>query len=185
MATLTDCTFAELRPILAQLLRVPIDSIQPTMPISPYLPVEARSRFRRQLARASALKIPELTYRAATGGREAVFGICIRVATAVLAAFCDLQWFVIPIGVLSAAFSTALIDCIHRHYVAEENHPEIITFEDLARWVLARNMKRLRQRFNLKADHAEILVTIKAVLLEQMAVDPRRVKEDFCFAELD
>ena len=184
MTTLTDHVFAELRPHLASLLRLPLDSVQPQLRLSDCLPLWRLRRVRQELAKQTGLRIPELQYQAAV---HVPVWPCIAAALGAGALTTWYGWagFALPVAAIAGAAAFYLADRIARGSVVDEEHPAIVTLGDLAQWTLALNMKTCRQRYGLKANHNEILTTIRAFLLEQLDVDPRRVTEDFCFAELD
>ena len=181
MVTLTDCVFATVRRDLALRLGVCEHSIRPETPLSRFLPTERRRAFWRQCQRELGLRFPPLTIPPALerAGSWLTIGSIIR--SLVCGLVIGPKWLVLPL-VICSTFVTPIVFYFASLPWATE-HPELETFGDLSRWLLACNMKKFRRQFGLQANHDEIYLTIKAMLME-MGAEPACITPDASFTEL-
>jgi hypothetical protein len=181
MTTLSDCVFAWMRREFAGLLGICEQDIRPETPLARFLPKERRRAFWRLGQSQLGLRFP--TLQLAPGMERTGNWLTIgSFARAVLyGLLIGPKWLVPPL-ILLASFGTPILF----HFVSlpwQTEHPDLETFGDLSRLLLARNMKKFRGEFGLRPNHDEIYSTIRALLIEN-GVAPAAITPDVSFAEL-
>jgi hypothetical protein len=176
--TLSELTFAYLRRQWAVQLCLCEEAIRPETPLEWYVPKETRPAFWDNVRRQANVRMPtlELSPTLSRVGwwlswAAAVRGLIVGLFLAAQAA--------IPLAVVSFVATAMGYFAFTRRWATE--HPEIDTFGDLSRWILARNLKRFRQQFNIKPNRDEIFATVKAVLVESCGVEPAKVTMEASF----
>ncbi len=173
MPTLTELTFAYQRRQWAGQLGLCEEAIRPETPLDWYVPQERRRAFWDEMQRQCGVRMPTLQLPAAlqragwwlswgAAVRGLIVGLCLAV-----------KWLVLPLAVVSFVATAIGYFSLTRRWATE--HPEIDSFGDLSRWILARNLKRFRQEFGIKPNRDEIFAAVKAVLVESFGCEPAEV----------
>ena len=181
MDTLSDRVFAWMRREFAPLLGVCEQDIRPETPLSRFLPSERRSEFWRRGQRELGVRFPSLCLPPAmqrVGGWLTIGSIGRAIIYCLLV---GPRWLVLPLVVVAPVRTHALFRLATLPWATDL--PDVYSFADLSRWLLARNMKYFRLKFGVRPNRDEIFVTLKAMLIE-LGADPEKIKPDATFTEL-
>jgi hypothetical protein len=181
METLSDCVFAWMRHEFAPLLGVCEQEIRQETPLARFLPSERRREFWRNGQRQFGLRFPTLQLPASlsqTGGWLTALAVG---RTVLVSMVLGAKWMVLPLALATWVVAAALYARVTAPWATE--HPELETFGDLSRLLLARNMKTFRKRFGLKPNRDEIFATVVSILTE-MGADPRQITPESKFSDL-
>ena len=182
MRTLSDCVFDWMRREFAPRLGVCAGEIRRETPLARFLPSERRRAFWSEGQRELGLRFPtlELPPQLQRTGFWVAGGSALRMLVFGLAI--GIKAFAFPLALVSAVASAALYGWLMRSWATER--PDLETFGDLSKLLLARNLKTFRQRFGLKPNRDEIFTVLVALLAEHLGVDPREITPETSFAEL-
>ena len=181
MSTLSDCVFEWMRREFASRLGVCAAELRPETPLSRFLPSERRREFWRSAQRELAVRLPtlQLPLRIERRGHWLILGNAARAL--VVGLWLGAKWLAFPLAFVAMAVGYMIFHLVTARWATE--HPDLETFGDLSRWLLARNMKKFRQEFGLKPTHDEIFHTLRALLIEQ-GVEPERITPEASLGEL-
>jgi len=182
MPTLSELTFDYLRRHWSHQLLIAEAAIRLDVPLEWYVPKERRREFWDEHERQLGLRMPELHLTPlmeqagwCLSGAAAVRGLVLGLLLAV-------KWIALPLAIVSFLLTANGYFRWTRRWATE--HPEIQTFGDLSRWILARNVKHFRRKFGIKPNRDEIFAAVKAVLVESLGVEPREVTMDARFVDI-
>jgi hypothetical protein len=182
MPNLSDCVFNWMRHEFAMLLGICERDIRPDTPLDRFLPSDRRREFwntaqRRLGVRFPTLQLPPALHRA---GRWVALASAAR--TLVVGLVLGAKWFVLPLAIASGVLAAAFYFGFTLRWATER--PDLATFGDLSRLLLAGNMRTFRRQFGIKPNREEIFATVVAVLSRQLGVDPREITPQTTFSEL-
>lgn len=181
METLSDCVFAQMRRELAPRLGVCEQALRPETPLWQVLPRERRRELWRSLERELGLRLPTLQLPPALERIQSWLTIVSIFRTIVGGALFGPKLLVWPLLLVGGAAIHAVFHVITRPWATE--HPDLETFGDLLRWLLARNMKRFRTEFRIQPNRDEIYITLRAMLIEHGA-RPAAITPDASLTDL-
>ena len=181
MNTLSDCVFEWMRHEFAPLLGVCERDLRPETPLSRFLPSERRREFWRVGQRQLGLRFPTLVLppQLERTGYWLAMGSAGR--SLIITLLFGAKWLALPAALVALVLFGAIYRIATARWATE--HPDLETFGDLSRWLLARNMKKFRVRFGVKPTSDEIFATIRAMLIE-LGADGNRITPETSFAEL-
>jgi len=182
MKTLSDCVFDWMQHDFAARLGVCEREIRRETPLSRFLPSERRREFWQTQERQLGVQFPrlELPLPLQRRGNWLAGGSALR--TLLWALLLGAKWFALPLGVGAGAVAWLLYRWLTLPWATER--PDLETFGDLARLLLAGNMKTLRQRFGVPPNREEIFATVVALLADVAGVDPREITSETKLDEL-
>jgi hypothetical protein len=181
MTTLSDCVFAWMRREFAPLLGVCEGELRPETPLARFLPSERRREFWHIGQKQLDLRFPTLMLPQPVEQTGFWFVIGSAGRTLITCFVLGANWLAWPAALVAALLSSQIFRFATARWATE--HPDLETFGDLSRWLLARNMKRFREQFGLKPTYDEIFTTIRVMLIE-MGAEPSRITPETSFAEL-
>jgi len=170
-----------MRREFAPLLGVCEGDLRPETPLSRFLPRERRREFWQVGQKQLGLRFPTLVLPQSVARTGDWFVIGSAGRTLIVSLLFGAKWLALPAALAALVFFGAIYRIATARWATE--HPDLETFGDLSRWLLARNMKKFRLRFGLKPTHDEIFATLRAMLIE-MGVEPDRITPDTSLATL-
>jgi hypothetical protein len=155
--------------------------LRPETPLSRFLPSERRREFWRSAQRELAVRLPtlQLPRRIERTGNWLVLANSARAL--VVGLWLGAKWLAFPVAFAAMGAGYVVFRLATSRWATE--HPDLETFGDVSRWLLARNMKKFRHQFGLQPTHDEIFQTLRALLIEQ-GVEPQRITPEASLAEL-
>lgn len=183
MPTLSEQAEHFLRQEFALLLAVPQSRLEKSTLLDELFPLAERRRIWREGAQRTGLRFPSLQLSPAVArfGWWTVLGNAARVAAVCVVA--GAHQLALPLAVVVVVVGSWLFYELSRPWAVWIK--EMATFDDLARWIVTRNLGKLRRRFGAqKLTRDEIFEVVKVILVDQLGVRPEQVTWDATFAEL-
>ncbi len=182
MDTLSDCVFAWMRREFAPLLGVCEREIRPETPLDRFLPSERRREFWRTAQRRLGVRFPTLQLPHVLHHTGHWVALASAARTLVVGLVLGAKWFVLPLAIASGALAAAFYFGFTLRWATQR--PDLATFGDLSRLLLASNLKMFRLRFGIKPNRDEIFAIVVVILSEQLGVDPQEITSETSFSEL-
>jgi hypothetical protein len=183
MPTLSEQAEHYLRQEFALLLALPQSRLEKAALLEDLFPERDRRRIWREGAQRTGLRFPALRLSPAAErfGWWTVLGNAARVAAVCVVA--GAQQLALPLAVVVIVLGSWLFYELSRPWAVWIK--DIATFDDLVRWIVARNLGKLRRRFGTqKLTRDEIFEVVKVILVDQLGVRPEQVTWDASFADL-
>ena len=183
MPTLSERAEHYLRQEFALLLALPQSRLEKAALLEELFPESDRRRIWREGAQRTGLRFPSLRLSPAVERFVwwTVLGNAARVAAVCVVA--GAHQLALPLAVVVIVVGSWLFYELSRPWAVWIK--DIATFDDLVRWIVARNMGKLRRRFGgQKLTRDEIFEVVKVILVDQLGVRPEQVTWDASFADL-
>jgi len=181
MSTLSDCVFEWMRREFANRLGVCAGEMRPETPLSRFLPSERRREFWRIAQRELTVRLPTLQLPRPIERTGNWLVLANSARALVVGLWLGTKWLAFPVAFAAIGAGYLIFRLVTTRWATD--HPDLETFGDMSRWLLARNMKKFRKQFGLKPTHDEIFHTVRALLIEQ-GVKPERITPEASLAEL-
>jgi hypothetical protein len=183
MPTLSEQAEHYLRQEFALLLAVPHSRLEKAALLEDLFPESDRRRIWREGAQRTGLRFPALrlsptaqrfVWWTVLGNAARVAAVCVVVGA---------QQLALPLAIVVVVVGSWLFYELSRPWAVWIK--DMATFDDLVRWIVARNMGKLRRRFGAqKLTRDEIFEVVKVILVDSLGVRPEQVTWDATFAEL-
>jgi hypothetical protein len=183
MPTLSEQAEHYLRQEFALLLALPQSRLENTALLEELFPASDRRRIWREGAQRTGLRFPALclsptverfVWWTVLGNAARVAAVCVVAGAHQLA---------LPLAVVVIVLGSWLFYELSRPWAVWIK--DMATFDDLVRWIVTRNLGKLRRRFGgQKLTRDEIFEVVKVILVDSLGVRPEQVTWDATFAEL-
>ena len=183
MPTLSEQAEHYLRQEFALLLALPQSRLERAALLDDLFPPSDRRRIWREGAQRTGLRFPvlRLSPAAARFGWWTVLGNAARMAAVCVVA--GAHQLALPLAVVVVVVGSWLFYELSRPWAVWIKG--LATFDDLVRWIVTRNLGKLRRRFGVqKLTRDEIFEVVNVILVDQLGVRHEQVTWDATFAEL-
>jgi hypothetical protein len=183
MPTLSEESEHYLRQEFALLLALPQSRLDKAALLDELVPLADRRRIWREGVQRTGLRFPalQLSPAAQRFGWWTVLGNAARVAAVCVVV--GAHQLALPLAVVVIVVGSWLFYELSRPWAVWIK--DMATFDDLVRWIVTRNLGKLRRRFGgQKLTRDEIFEVVKVILVEQLGVRPEQVTWDASFADL-